>query len=51
MKTMKEAGITRKYIIDHIITEIQERFNLTKTLATCFRSLTQTAINPHKLTK
>ncbi|GEM_PF-6452911 len=34
MKTMKEAGVTRKMIIDHIIADIQNRFNLSKAKAT-----------------
>lgn len=34
MKTMKEAGITRKMIVDSIITDIQNRFDLSKSQAT-----------------
>jgi len=33
-KTMKEAGITRQMVIDHIIVDIQARFNISKSTAT-----------------
>jgi len=34
MMTMKEAGVTRSMIIDHIIADIQKRFDLSKAMAT-----------------
>lgn len=34
MTTMKEAGVTRKMIVDSIITDIQKRFDLSKAQAT-----------------
>lgn len=34
MKTMKEAGVTLKMIVDCIVTDIQNRFDISKAQAT-----------------